>query len=75
MMFFKLNRIEDEGGVSGTGIVAEGVVFSNGRCVISWLTDISSIAIYDSIEMVEKVHGHQGKTRIEWYPNYIGKGI
>lgn len=75
MMFFRLNRIEDEGGVSGTGIVAEGVQFSNGKCAVSWLTEHTSVAIYDNIEDVEFIHGHNGKTKIEWYPNYLGKGV
>lgn len=63
---FRLKRIEDESGVSGTGYVAEGVKFSDGQCVISWLTDTRSIGIYHStVEMIH-IHGHGGKTVIEW---------
>ena len=62
---FVLNRLEDATGVSGTGIVAEGVIFSNGKCAVSWLTDVSSVAVYDSIEDVQAIHGHDGKTVIE----------
>jgi len=61
---FYLERIEDPSGVSGTGKVAEGVRFSDGPCVLRWLTATSSIAIYDSLEDLEKIHGHDGKTRI-----------
>lgn len=67
MRIFRLNRIEDETGVSGTGVVAEGIQFTDGTCVLSWLTEVSSIAaIYDSIDTVDQIHGHGGKTVIEW---------
>ncbi len=63
---FMLNRSEDECHVSGRGLVAEGVQFSCGRCVIVWLSTTPSVDVYDSIKDVEKVHGHGGKTIIEW---------
>jgi len=66
MKNFHLKRLEDETGISGTGIVAEGVQFSGGKCVLTWLTEFSSIAIYDNIDLVEKIHGHSGKTIIVW---------
>ncbi len=66
---FHLQRLEDETGVSGTGIVAEGVQFSSGECVLVWLTGACSIGIYDSIESVDKMHGHGGRTIIVWEKN------
>jgi hypothetical protein len=63
---FDLIRFEDETNISGTGRVAEGVQFSNGKCVMSWTTDVSSVVVYESIEDVEYIHGHQGKTVIKW---------
>ncbi len=66
MKIFALIRDVDSSGVSGTGHVADGVQFSNGKVVISWLTSVSSVAIYDNIEAVEKIHGHGGNTRIVW---------
>ena len=63
---FHLQRSEDETGISGTGIVAEGVQFSGGKCALIWLTDPGSIGIYDNIESVDKIHGHNGKTIIVW---------
>lgn len=66
MKLFHLERLEDETGVSGSGTVAEGVEFSNGKCVLNWLTAWSSVAVYDSIEDVEAIHGHNGKTIIVW---------
>jgi hypothetical protein len=66
MKAFVLYRHEDEGGVSGIGEVAERVQFSNGKCVVSWLTEYTSIVVYDDIKTVEKIHGHGGKTEIVW---------
>jgi len=63
---FLLVREEDETGVSGTGIVAEGVKFTNGQCVLSWLTEFSSVAVYPSDEEIVKIHGHDGRTTIAW---------
>lgn len=39
MRTFEMIRGEDETGVSGTGKVLEGVVFSNGICYVAWLPD------------------------------------
>lgn len=61
---FYLERIEDIHGKSGTGIVARGVVLPSGACVMEWLTFHSSICIYKNIEDVEKIHGHEGRTKI-----------
>jgi hypothetical protein len=36
---FKLLRRHDESGVSGTGFVLEGIVFTDGSCVVRWCTD------------------------------------
>jgi hypothetical protein len=63
MKAFYLHRHVDVSGKSGTGIVAEGVEFDNGKCVLTWLTGISSVAVYDSFADMENVHGHDGKTR------------
>ncbi len=70
MRKFWLNRIEDETGISGTGVVAEGVEFDNGWCAVCWLTETTSAAIYPlGIESVEKIHGHNGKTQIVFEEN------
>lgn len=66
MRRFYLMRNEDETGISGTGIVAEGCVFWDGTCFLKWTTDTSSIGIYKShVEMIH-LHGHQGRTVIKW---------
>jgi hypothetical protein len=64
---FHLNRERDESGVSGTGIVAVGVVLPSGRAIIEWVskrTKADSLGIYDDVEDVEMVHGHGGATKI-----------
>jgi hypothetical protein len=64
MRRFHFLRLEDASGVSGCGKVAEGVIFSNGKVVIEWLSSHSSTNCYDSINDVELIHGHEGKTKI-----------
>jgi hypothetical protein len=61
---FKLMRDQDVSGVSGTGIVAEGFVFTDGTVALRWRGDLASTAFYDSITDVEAIHGHEGATRI-----------
>lgn len=39
MKRFELYRAADASGVSGTGVILEGVEFTNGKVVVSWLTD------------------------------------
>jgi hypothetical protein len=51
-------------GVSGISVVAEGVIFADGRVAMRWLTGARSTAVYDSIEDVETIHGHEGRTRV-----------
>lgn len=64
MKLFELHRDEDESGISGTGVVAQGVIFDNGWCSLSWLTEHTSAVFYTSIEEVIAIHGHDGKTRV-----------
>lgn len=66
MRIFKLYRHEDETGISGTGTVALGVVFPDGRVEMRWQTKTASTTSFDRIRDVEEVHGHNGKTSIVW---------
>lgn len=59
---YEVVRAEDVTGVSGTGRVAACVVLPSGKAVISWLTDITSVAIYDSMDEAVTIHGHGGNT-------------
>ena len=63
---FYLDRLIDESGVSGTGMVAEGVEFTDGVVVLRWLTAGKSTCVYDSLDVVESIHGHNGATLIRW---------
>ena len=67
---FVLQRDEDETGVSGTGVVAEGVEFSDHSVALRWISDWpTSVVFHDrGMESVEAVHGHGGKTRIMFTP-------
>lgn len=62
MRLFHLERRHDISGSSGTGRVAEGVVFSDGTVAMRWLTMHTSTAVYDSLVDLEYIHGHQGST-------------
>jgi hypothetical protein len=66
MRRFVLNRTNDKSGTSGTGTVAEGTQYSNGKCTLLWLTPLSSIAVYDNMVTLESIHGHGGSTTVEW---------
>ena len=65
MKMFWLYRKEDESGVSGTGIVAEGVIFTSGKCALCWCAELTSIAIYDNMDDLMAIHGHGGKTEVQ----------
>ena len=70
MKIFYLNRTEDESGVSGTGRVAQGFIFDNGKVTVTWLSDSPSVTVYDSIGEVHAIHGHGGKTEVVMEPDY-----
>ena len=69
---FVLVRHVDRSGVSGTGVVAEGVVFSDGVCALRWRTQDASTAVYPDIETLERIHGHNGDTEIVMKETMIG---
>ena len=65
MRKFHFERLEDASGISGCGIVAEGIIFSDtGEAVVHWFGQHSSINIYHSIDDIKYIHGHNGKTKI-----------
>lgn len=66
MRTFVLRRIDDESGISGVGVIAEGVEFTTGTCALSWLTKAHSVGVYPNIKELERIHGHDGKTIVEW---------
>lgn len=60
----RMIRDDDESGVSGTGHVADVVVWHDGTVTVRWRTETRSTAVYDSLADALKIHGHGGKTRI-----------
>jgi hypothetical protein len=66
MRIFLLKRNEDVHGMSGTGIVAEGVQFRDGAVVMRWLGDEPTFEILKDIGAVAYLHGHGGKTVVVW---------
>jgi hypothetical protein len=66
MRRFYLNRTEDESGVSGTGRVADGVLFDNGLYALAWRSLHKMVGVYTSIAELKEVHGHGGKTEVVW---------
>ena len=68
---FTVFRQQDETGVSGEGVVIEGVVMATGQCVVHWLYPAprGSIAMFDSISDFATVHikPHPGNETIITY--------
>lgn len=62
---FYLLRKKDVSGVSGEGIIARGCVLESGRAVLEFVNSVhSSINIYNSLDDVKLIHGHDGATDI-----------
>lgn len=62
----------DKTGISGTGIVAEGVQFNHSKCVVRWLTRNPSLVFWDSLHdfMQVSVYGHgENSNEIVWIDN------
>jgi len=72
MYIFRLNRREDVTGKSGTGAVVQGILTEDGVAIMRWLGDKPSTVIRepqngsDVMDDVASVHGHDGRTVIEW---------
>lgn len=74
---FELVRLEDETGVSGTGVVAVGVAYPDGAVHMQWLnegnddleTSSNGCAFKpapDGVEATIEIHGHEGRTELQW---------
>jgi len=65
---FVLARTQDISGVSGTGIVANGILFPDGHAAIHWTGSRypTTTPHPDGMESVLAVHGHGGATRVVW---------
>ncbi|UQN06307.1 hypothetical protein [Deinococcus sp. QL22] len=65
MQRFQLVRTQDVSGSSGIGVVAEGVVFSDGAAVLRWRVPPFSTGFYASVDDLIQVHGHEGRTTLQ----------
>jgi hypothetical protein len=66
MRRFLLRRDEDVSKLSGVGYVAEGVEFHDGVCAMRWRSSIRTTTVYDSVGDLLAIHGHEGRSTIEW---------
>ncbi|WP_416976670.1 hypothetical protein [Streptomyces sp. T028] len=62
---FVLQRDTDVTGVSGPGPVADGVLWPDGTVVLRW-RERPSTSVWDSLDLMLSVHGHDGATRAVW---------
>lgn len=67
---FTLVRHEDVTGISGTGVVADGVCWPDGAVAVRWRGERQSTVVWQSMDDVQAIHGHGGATSIVWddYP-------
>lgn len=63
---FTLHRDADVSGVSGTGVVADGVEFEDKSVALRWHGEHPATTVWASIEDMLAVHGHGGATRLVW---------
>lgn len=79
---FELHRDTDMSGVSGQGVVADGVEYPDGFDVtwpdgtvrrlpprwvlLTWRGKYSSTVLWNSTGEAMAVHGHHGSTRLVW---------
>jgi hypothetical protein len=63
---FVLHRAHDPSGVSGTGVVADGVMFPDGHVALRWRGTHGSTVCWTELADALAIHGHGGLTRCVW---------
>jgi hypothetical protein len=64
---FVLVRHRDVSGVSGTGVVAEGTVWSDGSACLRWPGRHGAAAFWPGgVQAIEAVHRHHGSTQVRY---------
>ncbi|HEU0214963.1 MAG TPA: hypothetical protein VFR13_12805 [Jiangellaceae bacterium] len=63
---FALVRHVDYTGVSGVGVVAFGMVFSDGHVVLRWCSSHPATSTWGSLEDMLAIHGHGEATSVQW---------
>jgi len=66
---FALVRHHDPSGISGTGEVAEGVVWSDGSVSLRWHGEHAATTFWEGgVPALLHVHGHNGATEVVYLP-------
>jgi hypothetical protein len=60
---FHLQRNTDITGASGTGRVADGVLWPDHTVTIRWHGEYASTVVWDNLDHAIRVHGHDGATQ------------
>jgi hypothetical protein len=66
MRRFYLVRADDVSGVSGLGVVAEGVVFGDGSVELRWRTEYGGRESWPNLKKCAQCHGHGDRTKVVW---------
>lgn len=70
---FVLVRHHDPSGISGTGEVAEGVVWSDGSVSLRWHGEHAATTFWEGgLSALLHVHGHNGATEVVYLPPGAG---
>jgi len=63
---FIVDRRKDQSGISGIGVIAEGVEFTDGTAVMRWITETVTTSFFENMGDLRKIHGHRGETVIRY---------
>ncbi|WP_280212880.1 hypothetical protein [Nocardia cyriacigeorgica] len=61
---FQLHRDRDVTGFSGTGVVADGVVWPDGTVSMRWRGPVRTTVEASCLADIQTIHGHDGATRV-----------
>ncbi|WP_084497186.1 hypothetical protein [Nocardia amamiensis] len=61
---FQLHRDVDVTGFSGTGVVADGVIWPDGAVSMRWRGAVRTTVEASCLADIQLIHGHDGVTRV-----------
>lgn len=61
---FQLHRDVDVTGFSGTGVVADGVIWPDGTVSMRWRGEVRTTTEAACMAHIQTIHGHDGATRV-----------
>lgn len=68
---FHIKRDIDVSGISGTGIVADGIQWHDGMCTIHWRGKHPTDNTHLSLQSVMDIHCHEGASKIIFDDVYV----